>query len=293
MFIAERLVENDQRSDLEQSIATYFLEKREMLAGLSTRQIAADLYTTAPTIVRFCQHLGFKGYQDFREQYLAELAYAKSSFRGIDCNLPFTEEDDVQDVIGKMAGLYRETLDDTIGLLDRHQLLETIRMLSHASSIQIIAAGSSWPAIDTFAYRLSCIGFDATACHDMGAAYLKAQSAARTTSFLFLSYSGETEQLIRTAEIARKRGLPCAAITSVGDSHLSSLVPLSLRMTTHESLHGSIGHFSSIFSAQFIMDILYCLLFQMYYDRNIETLNKGFTQFEMHRSTSNPMLGAD
>ncbi|MDO4537622.1 MAG: hypothetical protein Q4B54_05620, partial [Coriobacteriales bacterium] len=79
-MIVEQLREQTGLSPIECSIASYFLEAGEALRDQSARSIGARLNIAASTVSRLCKHLGYEGYNDFRDAYLDELRYLSSAF---------------------------------------------------------------------------------------------------------------------------------------------------------------------------------------------------------------------
>ena len=62
----------------ERIIADYLLDEPDAVLELNIRELAGTLYVSPATIVRFCKHLGFAGYREFRQALIYELAmYAK------------------------------------------------------------------------------------------------------------------------------------------------------------------------------------------------------------------------
>ena len=75
MLITEKLRLKDILSKTEEELADFFLREGENLANYSSRSLAEATYTSPATIVRMCKRLGFSGFDDFKEQFLAELQY--------------------------------------------------------------------------------------------------------------------------------------------------------------------------------------------------------------------------
>ena len=75
MLIVDYLKDQGKMTDIEQSISQYFLNHEKALENITVRKMADELYVAPSTIVRFCQKLGYKGYEDFRKKYLEEADY--------------------------------------------------------------------------------------------------------------------------------------------------------------------------------------------------------------------------
>ncbi|WP_366936703.1 hypothetical protein [uncultured Clostridium sp.] len=51
--------------------------------------LAQNTYTSSATIVRLCEKLGLKGYNDFKIKYSAELKINSDIYKQVDVNYPF------------------------------------------------------------------------------------------------------------------------------------------------------------------------------------------------------------
>ena len=126
MLIEDLLKEQKDFSDAEKNIADYFLKERENIRKQGIRAIAKKIYVAPSSIVRFCQKIGFEGLNSFKERYLEELNYNARYFHEIDPNRPFEKNDGEVEVSGKIAGLYSETVMDTLSLLEKDTVQKAV-----------------------------------------------------------------------------------------------------------------------------------------------------------------------
>ncbi|WP_300080036.1 hypothetical protein [uncultured Thomasclavelia sp.] len=78
MSLLKKLELANHFSSSEKSIASYILNNTEEILNLSTIELAKKTYTSPATIVRLCQKLDFKGYNDFKIALSANLQYILS-----------------------------------------------------------------------------------------------------------------------------------------------------------------------------------------------------------------------
>ena len=62
MLVKEKLQDRERFSDIDSRIADYMLERQERLREDSVRQIAKKLYVAPSSVIRFCQKLGYVGF---------------------------------------------------------------------------------------------------------------------------------------------------------------------------------------------------------------------------------------
>ena len=75
MLVKEKLMMREEFSEVDIAIANYVLEREYQLKQDSVRRIAQETYVSPSSIIRFCQKLGYEGYNDFRDDYLKELIF--------------------------------------------------------------------------------------------------------------------------------------------------------------------------------------------------------------------------
>lgn len=293
MFIREMLQNKENFSNVESVIADYLLEIKEGIKNESSRHIADSLYISAPSIVRLCKKLGYKGYNDFNDAYLSELDYFSSHFQDINPNLPFSKGEDEMIISNKLGRLYQETVDDTLSLLDRDELMKALKILMSAKNIIICSAGIPKDLAEIFKFRLSSINKNVITNHHITDLYYKASYAGPDDCFIFISYSGETEQINHVAEKVKQRRVPAIAITSLGKSKLNELIDCVLYISTREKLYENVGSFCSNVSVLFLLDILYANIFNKNYDMNLANKKQFSIEFERHKKTTNSMLKDD
>lgn len=159
---------------------------------MSTRRIANELFISPSTIVRFCQKLGFSGYDSFRKKYLEEVKYLDSHFNEIDTNKPFASEDSDWHIANKIGYLYRETVSDTLSLV-QFELLEKVKhILTHHDTICIFSAGDAIVPAYNFKNKLVRLGKHVEVFQRGDLAYIAAAQGRPDTCFILISYSGET-----------------------------------------------------------------------------------------------------
>ena len=289
-MIVEQLREQAGLSPVEHSIADYFLEAGEALRDQSARSIAAKLYTAPSTVSRFCKHLGYSGYTDFRDAYLDELRYLSSAFSSIDANQPFRKSDDAHIVAAKIGALYRETVDDVLQLIDGESLEKAVQTVASASNVFVYSAGlQSFLAVD-FVDKMARIGRRVIMSSKGDTSFFFASGAHSDEVFILLSYSGETENALRVAEQAKAAGGSVIAVTSYGRNSLSQLADVTLHVSTREKLVEKLGCYGMSISTMLILDIIYSCVLALDYDRNAIQRVRVTRLYEYDRDSSNPIL---
>ena len=289
-MIVQQLREQKGFSPIEQSIANYFLEAGEGLREQSARSIASKLYTAPSTVSRLCKHLGYAGYNDFRDDYLDELRYLSSAFTDIDANQPFRKNDDVRTITAKIGALYRETVDDTLQLNDGDALERAIDLVASARNVFVYSAGPQSYLAEDFVDKMARIGRRVIVTHKDDTSYFFSANAQPNEVFIVLSYSGETSGALRVARQTKAAGGTVIALTSFGRNSLSSIADVTLHVSTREKLVEKVGCYGMSISTVLLLDVIYSCVLALDYDQNVITRVKATRAYEVYRDSSNPIL---
>lgn len=293
MLIKEQLQEFDTLSFAEKSVAEKLVELGSDIKDISVRELASLAYTATSAVTRLCVKLGYKGYNDFKDAYLAELIYINNHFQHIDANTPFYKDDSLSRVTSSIAHLYEETTKDTLSLIDYTQLIHATSLLNKAKHIYVLCIGSGIDIAKVFADRLMRIGKKVTISDNQNLQYYQSYNADKDDCFIIISYTGTTSKTRTYFENVIKSEASCIVITSVGENYLSEKANATLHMTTREKMHSNIGSFSSSASTMLLLDILYSSLFHKNYDENFAKKKQLALDYEHCRLSSNEVMNED
>lgn len=279
-------------SEGEESIADFVLTLGKELHKYSTRNIAEATYTSAPTVIRLCKKLGFKGFEDFKEQFLKEIEYLDQQYGKVDVNFPFDAKDTMMRAAHKISHLYEETIHDSMSLLHHDDLQKALNLMKYSHSIHVFSYGTALNLAESFKEKMLKIGKNVIISNNLNYQLYEVTCIPKGDLAIIISYSGETVNIIKLAEICQKRGIPIIAVTSFGENTLSQLSSVQLTMSTKESLYHNIGDFSTHLSTHFILDILYAVYFLSNYDENYHNRIQKSGDLESLRSSTNPIISS-
>lgn len=290
MLIRERLLFQENMTEVDKTLANFFIDSGRRVEKLSSRTIASTLFVAPSTVTRFCQFLGFSGYSDFKLAFLKELDYLERNFLNINPNFPFTENDINVALASKIATLYKETVEDSLSLLHHDSLQAATKLLSNAAIIYLGMVGDTFEMAETFKNRMIKIGKTVIVERRTDKLYYSACQVPKDACFILISYSGETESLLKVAKLLQNRKIPTIVLTSFGENALSSMFDIVIWISTREKLIENLGNFSSLISVSFILDTLYASVFQKHYTKNYQTKCDLSQMYEQKRRSLNPLL---
>lgn len=290
MLITESLKTKEHFSSMECSIADYILKQKEQLENQSARYIATQLYTVPSTISRFCQKVGYSGFNEFKKAYLSELSYLTSHFHTINPNYPFDYQDESIVIANKIGQLYQETLGDTLALIKKEELQKAIDFIKQAQRIYVFSAGIQAEVAKTFQNKLLKIGKDVSVETKMDECFYRAMFCDVKSVFIIISYSGETDTILRVAKQLKERHIHMIVISTLGENALSRLASVNLPVSTREKMIENLGNFSMNLSTLFLLDILYANIFNDDFQQNYQNKVASSKGFEQYRTSYNPLI---
>ena len=248
------------------SIARFLLEHLEELDQFSMEELARRTYTSKPSLVRFAQGLGFKGWKDFYPALLRERFYEESHYSDIDHNLPFTAEDSLPEIIQKIATIQKESIQDTADRLDSQLLQEASRLMAKADRIVLFGLSPNDYLASVFRRKMMAIGKNIEVAHS-GEFGLTARSLSRKDLAVIISYSGNNpdSETLRLIPLLKSKGTALIGLTSETGSYTREQIPVCLTICTRESHFKKIGNFSTEESILFLLNSLYAAYFSSNY----------------------------
>lgn len=290
MLITDRLKQQETMSDTEQSIARFFLDHPQEIKRISARKIANELYLSPSTIVRFCQKFGYAGFEAFRDDFVKEMNYLNSHFNQLDSNKPFDEKDSDWHIANNLGHLYKETIDDTLNLIHFEELEKARHILTHHDLIYVHSVGDLIVPAYNFKNKMLRLGKRVEVLDRADSAYITATQLNEQACSILISYSGETNPLLRVAKRLKKQGVPIIVITSFGENALTEFADIALHLSTREKLINNLGNFSSVLSTMYLLDVLYGCVFGNDYQSNYQRKVDAASEYEQYRHSDNPLL---
>lgn len=206
----------------EQRVATVVLADPETVLQQSMAQLAQQAGVSEPTVMRFCQALGAKGFREFKLELARTLAgqlrYAQQALSADDSSATLADKV----IEGAMASL--EAL--RVGL-DPVALDTAATLLGEARRVECYGLGGAGIVASDAQFKLARLGIPTVAysdphCHRVSASLLTAGDVV-----LAVSNSGANKLLLPSIELALAGGAAVVAVTA-SDSPLAHLASVTL-----------------------------------------------------------------
>ena len=235
-------------------IARFILETPVRAQGLSAEALARACHTSASTVIRFCQDLGYVGYREFQLDLAA--AIARREPVTLD-DLPAGASPDT--VIDSVFLCNQKSLIETAKILDKDTLIRVARLMRQARRIFVLGVGGSALVAGEAVYRLMSLGLTAMAADDPYAQVFATGNVGRRDVVVGISHTGQTASIVEAAREARRGGARTVALTNYPRSPLARACEFRL-ITAFREHRVNAAMSSSRIAQACIVDSLYFVL---------------------------------
>lgn len=236
----------DDMTQLERSIADFFIENKEKL-DFSSRNVAKMLYVSEASLSRFAQKCNYKGYREFISFYEKDLEQEISD----DNN-----EKNISIFTRKVYKSYQTLLQETFSLINEEQLRHIASLLNTSNKVVVYGMGSSGLVAKEVQMRFMRLGLDVIALTDSHMILMNAALAKSDTLVIAISLSGKTKEITDSIQIAKKGGANVVFITSSPTREIEEYCD-DIVHVAYLKLLDSGTKISPQFSILVIIDVLY------------------------------------
>ena len=254
---------SSRASEAEKGVANLILDSPELAINMNIHQLAAETFTSASTIVRFCQKLGFEGYKDFRKALLYEVSVRKEV--SDEQTRKIEREDSLETIVQKVTYRNIVSLENTNKLLSMDILGQCVELIDSAQNIIFFGMGASLLVAKDACLKFVRVNKPCYFGDDWHLQMLYARNSSPEDAAIAISYSGTTRETVQCAETVRKNGTPLITITRFDASPLAKLADFNLYVESPE-MFARIGAMSSRIAQFNIIDIIYSAYVNRNYD---------------------------
>lgn len=287
MYLFQKIDELTFSADSRKIIANFVLNKGSKLNRLSMKEIAELTFTSKPTLTRFAKTLGYSGWREFIQAFTEEAHHQETHYSDIDPNLPFSDQDTIEDIINKISSLHIESILDTADLIDVPTLEEAVDNLINSNRILLFGLSPNSLLAEPFRRKMQAIGMTVIIPPiDEGGLYSYTLTSADCA--MVISYSGnrETTEPMRFIKTLKKNQVALIGITGGGNNYIRNQLKCVLTISSRERLYSKIAGFSTEMSIITILNILYSCCFARNYQKNWKYKLQNATLLETERNAT-------
>jgi DNA-binding MurR/RpiR family transcriptional regulator len=199
-------------SPKQRRLARYLIDHEDVVAFASTSQIAEQTGTSAATVVRFCQMLGYEGYPDLQAAVRSQLPQYLTAVQKLTARI--TDGNLTEHLPAQIAQVNVNNIQKTMSQVSDSVLADAVSAIIRARHVRIFGNGLSAAAAISAEYALSMLGIAVRACTDGGVSQLMEVSRLTDQDLVIvISVWRYLRNTVEAAEAARAAGATCIAIT--------------------------------------------------------------------------------
>jgi RpiR family carbohydrate utilization transcriptional regulator len=217
-------------SDKEKKIADYVLNDPKNIIHLTINQIADELGLAESTIFRFCQRIGFKGFQAFKISLAAEVVAPLK-----DIHEQIEEGDSVRSVTEKVFRSNINTLEETLQIVDAAAMERAVQAIMKARKTEFFGSGgSAMIAMDGY-HKFIRLGLLVSMNLDSHLQLMAASQLQKSDVAIVISHSGSTTDVLDILRVLKEKDVTIICVTNFAKSPLSKDADIALYTISEET----------------------------------------------------------
>jgi RpiR family transcriptional regulator, carbohydrate utilization regulator len=218
----------DDLTPVLKRVARYVLDHPEVAIYHSVTELAEATQSSEGSIIRFCQDLGYSGFQEFKLTLAVELDPRRRP-NGV------APVEDAVHLMARIADQAAVTLRETSNLFEPRAYQEVAERLARARRIDVYGVGASGVVAQYFAYKLIRLGRTVQAFVDLHLGSMSASNLGPDCVAIGVSSSGSTVDTLKALQAARVAGAYTVAVTNRLKSPLAKHADQNLLASPPES----------------------------------------------------------
>lgn len=255
----------------EQKVAQYIVDHPETVVNASVQKLAELAGVSEATIVRLARSLHLKGFQELKLRIAADLA--KSIHSETNSYQEIQIDGTVQELIQSISHNNTLSIQDTLTVLSPKDVERAIDCLSNARRVYFFGVGASAVIAQDFKQKLSRINRWCEAAPDFDSQATLAANMTKDDVAFGISYSGQTENIIQSLQIAKGSGATIISLTKFGSNPVAEMADIRLFTSSLEQSIRS-GAMASRIAQLNVIDILYVGIASRTYEESIQSLER-------------------
>lgn len=245
----------DSFFEQEKKIANYIIQSHKEVVNMTIGELAEACGTSVATISRFCRKCEVEGFHQLKIRLAKEIVES-----GLE--VPVSNHISRTDIGQSLQNILANKIDElrqTISLIDEKQLNTILDYIKSARIVQFVAVGNTIPVALDGSFKFNEIGIKAVAGTIWETQLAFSLSLSRDDVMIAISNSGESRQVSKMVQEAKKNGVITVGITNNPNSTVGNSVDYHIQTATREKLFLNEICFSRV-SAMTVIEVLYLFL---------------------------------
>ena len=238
----------------EKILAQYIIDFPSDVINMSIAELAQTCNISVSTVVRLCKSAGYNGYKAFCRDLSVDIVQSQGSLT--DDYGDIQPGSSLESIRNAVCANNMLAIENTIAVLELDTLEKAVHAMIAARRIDFYGTGSSGhvalDACNKFV-RIHKLSMSSNDPHQqiLNAAQLSPEDVA-----VLISYSGDSKDILETAEIVKQAGATQISLTKYSKNPLAKLADICLYSSSADALVRS-GAMGSRIGQLTVIDILY------------------------------------
>jgi DNA-binding MurR/RpiR family transcriptional regulator len=232
----------DEMTDGEKRVGSYFMEHSDA-AQKSIGELIDVSGLGYGTVIRFCQKLGCRGFQEFKVLVARDALPARPSIAS-----------DGTGVYDSIVQRLNDDISRTAQNLDGREIKRAADALCNASRVLCVGVASSAPLALSLDWKIKRFGIVSSCISDGYVMAVEASLLRKNSVLVAVSSSGATKDIVTAARLARDGGATVIAVTNFTKAPL--IEAANIRLITSAVRDPLIAEVPSIVAGEAVFEIL-------------------------------------
>lgn len=254
----------------EQKIGNAILEDPTKVIDMTAAELANYAGTSPATVIRFCKKIDVSSFTQLKVRLSAEIE--TPVYEGYS---DITANESVDEIKTKLLGNAYQSMQETVALLNKERVETIVDLLVAAPIIYVFGIGASYLVAENIAQKWNRIGKTVVCVQDSHVLVTILVSAPKDAVFFCVSHSGETKEVLRLVDVAKKHQLKTIGLSQFGNNTLTNKVAYSLQtVRSNEAVLRSAAT-TSLHDQFIVVDVLFYAYASRNFDRTLEMIQES------------------
>lgn len=254
----------------EQQIAAFIIDYPAEVINMSIDELASACGTSTSSVVRLCKSANYSGYKELCRALSADLAMSQSEEIAYNDVRP---GDSTESIIHSVCMSNIKSIENTMSIINATGLEQAIEAIGAADRVDFYGIGTSGNVAMDAHNKFIRINKTSMSSADPHNQILSASSLKEGDVAVLISYTGDTKDILETADSVQKTDATLISLTRYSKNPLSERADISLYSSSSEPLIRS-GAMGSRIGQLTIIDILYTAVVSHNYSSVKQYLDK-------------------
>ncbi|CAI3365718.1 MurR/RpiR family transcriptional regulator [Enterococcus cecorum] len=243
---------DNKLTDAEKRIAAYILAHPDEVINATAKEIGEQTQSSAPSVVRFIKKIGYSSVNEFKLSINSE-KNEKRDQKYDDVNLA----DSFEVTKRKLCNNAILTLEETSEVLKQEQIKTIVHLLEEKEVLFVFGIGASSIIAEDIYQKWGRIGKIIFFEKDLHILTAMLSSHQANSAIWLVSNSGQTREVVKAAQIAKKINIPIIAQTMLGKNPLSKLADHLIQTSIPKEAFLRSAATNSLFAQLLVVDTIF------------------------------------